>query len=436
MILGFSLNAQYVLTGRIEAYPNRDLNICSQFGDESKLLATIKTDFSGAFTYSLKDHVKGLYRIYLDTEDSFDLVFYDEDIDLITKIENPQYNMQIIKSEQNQQLYSYLIENYILDYKIDVLKQLEEIYPDGKFLKKVQKELKNEIDNKNNNLEKVIRQNPNSFTGRYLSFFKEISIPEKFNEYEKIQFLKSNYLKSFKMSDVELINSNAYNNVVIAYFKLYKGNNPDIYYDAGKAILEHIRGEDSKIFNFVFEYILTGFESLSLDEVSAKLSLEYGNVCSDGDESLKLRIKSNTLLSVGKKAPDFSIKTISGKDYTLSNMSSEYTLIIFWATWCEHCKVILPRLATATNIFKEAKMDVIAVSVDSDEAVLKKYLVDNLLPWEVICQFKGWDGSIAIDYAVFATPYMIIVDKDLNIVAKPFNEDRLYIELEKILTNN
>ena len=217
---------------------------------------------------------------------------------------------------------------------------------------------------------------------------------------------------------------------------MYKGNNPDIYYDAGKAILEHIRGEDSKIFNFVFEYILTGFESLSLDEVSAKLSLEYGNVCSDGDESLKLRIKSNTLLSVGKKAPDFSIKTISGKDYTLSNMSSEYTLIIFWATWCEHCKVILPRLATATNIFKEAKMDVIAVSVDSDEAVLKKYLVDNLLPWEVICQFKGWDGSIAIDYAVFATPYMIIVDKDLNIVAKPFNEDRLYIELEKILTNN
>jgi peroxiredoxin len=139
-------------------------------------------------------------------------------------------------------------------------------------------------------------------------------------------------------------------------------------------------------------------------------------------------------LSKGKKAPDFSAKTISGEDFVLSEMKGDYTLIIFWATWCEHCQITMPRLAAAGNIFKEAKMDIVAVSIDSDEAVLKSFLIENQMPWNIICDFKGWDSQVVLDYAIYATPSMYLIDKDMNIVAKPFNEEKLYNELEKILT--
>ncbi|MDD3859418.1 MAG: TlpA disulfide reductase family protein [Bacteroidales bacterium] len=434
ILISGEIFSQHFLNGVIEGYDRRDVNICSQFGDESKLIETVKTNQNGEFVFSINQQAVGLYRIYLDTQDYFDLIYNNEDIEIRTKVENPQYNMEILKSAENIQLYTYIIDNYISDYKIDVLDQLKDIYPDGKFRNKVESELKKEIKIKNKNLEKVIKQNPDSFTGRYLKFLRELSVPSKYNDYEKSEFLKKNYLSYYKFNDLSLLNSNAYTTVVLNYFKLYRSNNPEVYYTAAKEILDYIFFEDPKIFNFVFEYVLSGFESLGLDEQAAKISVEFGDLCSDGSDNLKMRIKSNTELSVGKKAPDFSALSTSGKKYTLSEMKTDYTLIIFWATWCEHCKITMPRLAAASNIFKEAKMDIIAISIDSDEQVLKEFLKENQMPWDVLCEYKGWDGQIVVDYAIFATPSMYIVDKELNIIAKPYNEERLYDELEKILT--
>lgn len=425
---------QYSLKGVIEKYNRREVSICSQFGDESKLIETVKTNQNGEFVFNIEEQPVGLYRIFLDTQDYFDLILNNEDVEIKTKIENPQYNMGIIKSSENTQLYAYIIENYISNYKIDILNQLKDVYPDGKFRNKVESELKKEIKLKNKNIDKVIKQNPESFAGRYLVCLREVSVSSKYNDYEKSEFLKKNYLNHYKFNDLTLLNSDAYTTIVLNYFKLYKSNDPEVYYSAAKEILDYIFFEDLKIFNFIFEYILSGFESLGLDEQAAKLSVEFGDLCSDGSDNLKMRIKSNTELSVGKTAPDFSAVTISGENYTLSEMKSDYTLIVFWATWCEHCKVTMPRLAAASNIFKEAKMDIIAVSIDSDENALRSFLEENQMPWEVICEFKGWDGDIVIDYAIFATPSMYIVDKNMNIIAKPFNEERLYDELEKILT--
>lgn len=434
MLIPVLTSAQYSLKGKIEGYMRRDVNICSLFGDESKLIETVKTDLNGAFSFLFEKQESGLYRVYLDDEAYFDIICNNEDVELSTKIENPAFNMKIIKSDENIQLYSYIVDNYIYQYKLDVLTQFTEIYPEGKFRRSAESELKKQTNQKNASLNKVIKTNPNSFAGQYLVYLKEIPVSAKFNEAQKIEFLRKEYLTNFKFNDIELINSNAYQLVVLNYFKLFRSNNPNTYYLAGKDVLDHIFFMDPKIFNAVFEYILSGFESLGLDEPAAKLSLEFGDVCGGGDASLNMRIKSNTELSVGKTAPDFNTIATNGKTVKLSDMNSDYTLLIFWATWCDHCHVVLPRLAAAMNIFNEAKVNIVAVSIDSDKEALSAYLGKNPLPWDVVCEYLGWDGKIVIDYAVFATPTMYLIDKDMKIVAKPFNEERLYNELEKILT--
>lgn len=432
--VGLTALAQYSFKGKIDSYMRRDVNLCSQFGDESKLIETVKSDLNGAFSFNMDNQPFGLYRIYLDNEEFFDIIYYNEDVEINTRIENPDYNMTIIKSDENAQLYDYIIENYIFDYKIDVLTQLTEIYPDGKFRKNAEKELFKELKAKDKNITKVINSNKDSFAGKYLSYLKDIQVPLSYNEVERVQYLRKEYLKHYSFDDLELLNSNAYQTVVLNYFKLFKSNDSETYYKAGKDLLEHVFFKDPKVFNAVFEYILSGFESLGLDEPAARLSLEYGNLCTDDEGSLKMRIKSNTELSVGKIAPDFVVETTKGKSFTLSEMESDYTLIVFWATWCDHCQITLPRLAAAMNLFNQAKIDIVAVSIDSDKALLDKYLVENPLPWDVVCEYKGWDGKVVVDYAIFATPTMYLVDKNMRIVAKPYNEERLYNELEKILT--
>lgn len=427
---------QHTFSGVIENYSNHELNVCSQFGEESKLIETIISGSGGNFSFQFSDSSEvGLYRVYLENQSYFDIIYNKENIHIRTRVENPQYNMEVIESEENVQLYSYLVENYVFDYKIDVLTQMLDIYPEGKFFARVEKELQKEIKQKNKNINKVIKSNPDSFAGRYLKAFRVIPVSEKLSDAEKIEYLEEKYFDYYKMDDLDLLNSNAYNEIVLNYFKIYKSNNQDIYYKAGKKVLDEIFFGEPAIFNFVFEYILSGFESLGLDESAAKISVEFGDLCSEGNESLKMRIKSNTDLAVGELAPEISTKTIDGQDFVLSDMEKDYTLIIFWATWCQHCNVALPRLAAAGNVFDSADMDIVTVSIDSEKDVLDAYLTENKLPWKVVCEYKGWDGKIAIDYAVFATPLMVIVDKNMNIVAKPYNEERLYNFLETVITN-
>ncbi|MBQ1731825.1 MAG: redoxin domain-containing protein, partial [Bacteroidales bacterium] len=64
---------------------------------------------------------------------------------------------------------------------------------------------------------------------------------------------------------------------------------------------------------------------------------------------------------------------------------------------------------------------------------IKKYVKDNSISFKVASDFLGWEGKIVTDYAVYATPSMFIVDKNMNIVAKPITGEQLFSEVEKLI---
>lgn len=428
--------AQYKLSCRIENYAHREVKVFTLFGDEAEYVESVQTNINSAFEFSFDKKEVGLYRLYLDNNEYFDLIFNNENIQLSTFVENPVYNMKVIESNENFQLYEFLKMEFMYKYKIQILEQFMSIYPDETFTKTVEKEKAKQLKEKNDLLIKVINLNKNSFAGKYLTYFKEVTAPEKLSIEKKQEFYRKEYLKSYDFSSVLMLKSNAYQKVVLDYLKLFRATDVDVYYVAGKDVLDHIFFEEPVIFNTIFEFILNGFETIGLVEQSSKLSLEFGDLCSDASDNLKARIKANTELTTGKKAPDFTVQTLSGQTYTLSKMKSNYTLILFWATWCGHCQLTIPTFAEAQQLFDAASVDIIAISLDKDKKELNEFLSKNPFPWNIACDYKSWDGKQVIDYSVYATPIMYLVDKDLNIVAKPYDEQRLFRELEKILYRN
>ena len=70
-------------------------------------------------------------------------------------------------------------------------------------------------------------------------------------------------------------------------------------------------------------------------------------------------------LKVGSSAPDFTLKTISGEDLSLSSFKGEPVVLNFWATWCEPCKDEMPHFQQVYDRYSKTDgLNVIAVNMN------------------------------------------------------------------------
>src|SRR5688572_16889953 len=68
----------------------------------------------------------------------------------------------------------------------------------------------------------------------------------------------------------------------------------------------------------------------------------------------------------GKPAPDFALKTLDGREVTLSGLRGKAVVVNFWATWCAPCKVEMPWLAELQKKHGEHGVEIIGVTMDDD----------------------------------------------------------------------
>ncbi|HKK11442.1 MAG TPA: TlpA disulfide reductase family protein [Flavobacteriaceae bacterium] len=126
--------------------------------------------------------------------------------------------------------------------------------------------------------------------------------------------------------------------------------------------------------------------------------------------------------SIGNRAQNFDIKNLdTGKTTTLYDLTgAERYLIIFWSSTCSHCAEELPKVKTI--IPEDTKVVAIGLE-DSIENWQKE--IKNYPAFIHVLGLEKWDNPIAKAYNVNATPSYILLDKDKNIIAKPYDLEAL-----------
>ena len=150
--------------------------------------------------------------------------------------------------------------------------------------------------------------------------------------------------------------------------------------------------------------------------------------------SLKERVEMMKAVSIGKKAPDFTMNDVSGNPVSLSSkLGSRLLLIDFWAAWCGPCRKENPNVVKVYNEFNKKGFNIIGVSLDQKKEDWIKAIADDKLTWTHVSDLQYWGNAAARKYAVNSIPANFLLDETGTIIAKNLRGPDLYSKVKEVL---
>ncbi len=122
---------------------------------------------------------------------------------------------------------------------------------------------------------------------------------------------------------------------------------------------------------------------------------------------------SCALSQSAKKAPDFSIVDLQGKQISLSSLKGKVVVLNFWASWCPPCKAEIPDFVKTYEKYRDEGLIIIGIAVNSKpddvRELVKKYNITYFVAMD--------DGRVEKAYGPIPfVPTTFIIDKEGNLV--------------------
>jgi thiol-disulfide isomerase/thioredoxin len=279
---------------------------------------------------------------------------------------------------------------------------------------------------------------PDLYALRIFKLYRTPFLSAKLSKDERLSLLKQHYFDKVNFNDTLLLNSPAFANKAISYLALYSDNRMpkkqlETEFIKAVTIMLGAASVNREVFKYLLDYLVGGFEKYHFDEVITYIADNFQDpyACEDQQRKSSLQKKLETFkkISIGKIAPELNLPDPKNKLIRLSELQSEYTLLVFWSSDCPHCSELLPKLKTLYDNQKPKRFEILAVSVDTSRIAWTGYIRNEKLDWLNVSDLKGFSGKPADDYNIYATPTIFLLDGEKTIVSKPIT----YRETEQAL---
>jgi peroxiredoxin len=114
-------------------------------------------------------------------------------------------------------------------------------------------------------------------------------------------------------------------------------------------------------------------------------------------------------VKVGQPAPDFTLKSMDGKNFNLTEQRGNIILINFWASWCGPCRKEMPLLQDLQEKYQDLGVQVWGINVEQENQAGKDFLANLELSFSI---FFDETNKLSETYDVQAMPTNVLVDRD------------------------
>lgn len=427
---------QYTIRIQVDSMLTSKAYLYEFIGDKTGgMIDSVHTTHPGQINFLLPaDAHPGMYRVVMGPRTWLDFIFNKENIVLHTNFNAPVDNLKVISSEENKLWNKYMNFFMMLNRKREYLSSLLSLYdPSESFYKEIEKELAGIRQTDPESVSKQIIQNyPNSYVARFLKVEQSPRVPVGLSIEEERDYVLENFFTGVDFSDSVLMYSPPLISRVKSYFGVYQqAFPPNELEEAMISGLNRLLSQaavNDVIYSFLLQEIARMFERSEYEAFFAYFTENFLLDASCKDES-RNRELAETLAAIKKTAlgitaPEIILPLSSGP-ILLSEMKQPVIMVLFWASWCQHCTEMLPEIKHIYDQYKNRGFEILSISLDKDSNEYQKALGLGHYSWINYSELKGWDCSIAYDYGIRATPTMILLDKEKKVIGKPRNPEHL-----------
>jgi peroxiredoxin len=126
----------------------------------------------------------------------------------------------------------------------------------------------------------------------------------------------------------------------------------------------------------------------------------------------------------GSEAPDFALKSTTGRNIRLSEFRSEVVALVFWASWCGDCRAQLPALGRLQQELAADGLQVLAVSLDHDMKAAREAAAGLRVDFPVLHDGLGEVGRL---YRLQRLPALVLVDREGRVRERRDGDDALVV---------
>lgn len=155
--------------------------------------------------------------------------------------------------------------------------------------------------------------------------------------------------------------------------------------------------------------------------VRTKMIEKFGNTYNYAPEYNIVKMVANADKELKDLAPlpNSDVENLAGEKGKFHDYKGEqFTVIDFWATWCQPCIREFPHIAELYNEFDGKGVNFVSYNLDEEPKAWKKKGGDLGITWHNISENKGFDSEVSKFLRINSIPHLVVVDSKMKVVSK------------------